>query len=198
MSTKRRRAIALLLPLLVLLALLAIGHGFGQTDGRQPTYADACADAAKMLAKLPGTDALMQDLESQKKSEDVYAVIWVDVHRLQAPSCPGYLEADPQSMAIEKTMLTIALGKVGPAVLSTKIYRPVASELAAVVHLSGSKETALESFQRLMETVDGDLTKTGDSGRGLLDDTSVSGYLFVGAEGNGHWPDRESRLGPGR
>ncbi|WP_433464215.1 hypothetical protein [Spirillospora sp. CA-128828] len=194
-STKRRGTIALFL---ALLALLASGCGLGKTDGRQPTYAEVCAQKAKMLANLPGTDALTQALEARRKSEDVYAVIWVDVHRLQASSCPGSPEADPQFMAIEKYMLTTAIDKVEPAVLSKTIYRPVASEFAAVVHLSGSKDTALESFQRLMETVDGDLTKTGIGGNGPRSDTSVSGYLFVGAQGNSHWPDRASRLGPGR
>ncbi|MEV3924409.1 hypothetical protein [Actinomadura coerulea] len=195
MSTKRRGAIALLL---ALLALLASGCGLGRTDGRPPTYAEVCAQDAKMLANLPGPDALTRALESQRESEDVYAVIWVDVHSLQAPGCPGSLEADPQFMAIEKTKLTFAIDKVEPAVLSKTIYRPVASEIAAMVRLSGSKEVALERFHRLMETVDGDLTKTGIGGNGPLSDTSVSGYLFVGARGYGHWPDRASRLGPGR
>lgn len=194
MPTKRRGAIALLL---ALLALLASGCSLGTTDG-QPTYAEVCAQEARMLAKLPGTDALTRALESRRESEDVYAVIWVDVHSLQAPGCPDSPEADPQFMAIEKYMLTTAIDKVEPAVLSKTIYRPVASEFAVVVRLSSSKKTALESFHRLMETVDGDLTKTGIGGNGPLSDTSVSGYLFVGAKGYGHWPDRASRLGPGR
>ncbi|MGI5206493.1 hypothetical protein ACQEU6_33590 [Spirillospora sp. CA-108201] len=195
MPTTRRGAIALLL---ALLALLASGCSSGKTDGRSPTYAEVCAQDAKMLANLPGADALTQALESRRESEDVYAVIWVDVHRLQASGCPDSPEADPQFMAIDKYMLTTAIDKVEPAVLNKTIYRPVASEFAAVVRLSSSKETALESFYRLMETVDGDLTKTGIGGNGPLSDTSVSGYLFVGARGYGHWPDRDSRLGPGR
>ncbi|WP_433477702.1 hypothetical protein ACQPZP_11975 [Spirillospora sp. CA-142024] len=192
MPTKRRGAIALLL---ALLALLASGCGLGRTESRPPTYAEVCAQDAKMLANLPGTEALTRALESLKDSEDVYAVIWVDVHRLQAPGCPGSPEADPQFMAIEKYMLTTAIDKVEPAVLSSTIYRPVASGFAAVVRLSSSKDMAPESFQRLMETVDGDLTKTGIGGNGPLTDTSVSGYLFVGARDYGHWPDRASRLG---
>lgn len=195
MSTKRRGAIALLL---ALLALLASDCSLGNTDDRQPTYAEVCAQQAKMLANLPGTDALTRALETRRESEDVYAVVWVDVHRLQAHGCPGSPDADPQFMAIDKYRLTTAIDEVGPAVLSKSIYRPVASGFAALVRLSGSKETALESFNRLMETVDGDLTKTGIGGNGPLSDTSVSGYLFVGAHGYGHWPDRATRIDPRR
>ncbi|TDC46766.1 hypothetical protein E1281_27340 [Actinomadura sp. KC345] len=195
MPTKRRGIAALLL---AVSALLASGCTLGTTDDQPTTHAEGCSQAERALANLPGTEALTRALESKKNSEDVYAVIWVDVHRLQAHTCTGSPEADPRFMAIHKTMLISAIDEVEPAVMSTTVYRPVASELAALVRLPGSEDTAVERFHRLMETVDGDLTKTGVGGDGPLTDTSVSGYLFVGDQGYGHWPDRASRLGPGR
>ncbi|WP_089310112.1 hypothetical protein [Actinomadura mexicana] len=176
-----------MLIILALTAPLASLCSRGNADNGPLTYAEVCAEEEKKLADLPGAEALTRALEARRTSEDVYAVIWVDVHRLQAPGCPGSTEADPQSMAIEKFMLVDAIDKGGPAVLSKTIYRPVASELAALVHFSGTKDTAWASFDRLMKKVDGDLSKTGIGGNGPLDDTSVSGYLFVGARGYGHW-----------
>jgi len=183
--TKRRVTVGLLI--FALTAVLASLYSRGIADNGPLTYAEVCAKEEKELADLPGTEALTRALESRRTSEDVYAVIWVDVHLLQEPGCPGSTEADPQSLAIDKYMLVDAIDKGGPAVLSKTIYRPVASELAALVHISGTKDTAWARFDRLMKEVDGDLAKTGIGGNGPLSDTSVSGYLFVGGHGYGHW-----------
>lgn len=190
MPAKRYRAIALLL---ALLALLASGCNLGKTEGRPSLHAKLCAQDAKTLASMPGAPDLYEALRIWGKSEDVYAVIWVDVHRLQAPDCSGSPEADPQLMMIDKSMLAFAIDKA-KAVLSKAIYRPVASEFVALVRFSGPKDTAVESFQQLMKTVDGDLAKTGIGGNGPLSYTSVSGKLFVGEQPCGSWYNRASRV----
>lgn len=189
----KRRVAALFL---VVAALFVGGCTGGTTDDPSATaspssdIASHCAEAQKKLARLPGAEDMLKTLERMKNTDDVYAVIWMDVHRLKRHGCPGHPAADPGFLLIDKHLLDRALEEAEPGVLSKTIYRPVASELAALVRLPGSRDDALETFYTLLETVDWKVGQTGVNGYGPVSDTQVSGHLFVGSDSLAEYPER--------